>query len=94
MRANRSRATFSNVKKVRIYEVSRAMGVDNIDCMEAAEALGIPFNSHSSSITLAEAREIRGQLGGQIAPRSQRRKAYWAKGAPHRRLTWREFCLA
>ena len=37
--------------KVRIYELSRDLGLDNKDVLDAAEKLSIAVRSHSSSIS-------------------------------------------
>ncbi len=48
--------------KVRIYELSRDLGLDNRDVLEAAEKLSIAVRSHSSSISDDEANRIRAEL--------------------------------
>jgi len=56
--------------KVRIYELSRDLGLDNRDVLEAAEKLSIAVRSHSSSISDDEALRIRAELkarGGQAS---------------------------
>ncbi|MEB3234895.1 MAG: translation initiation factor IF-2 [Cyanobacteriota bacterium] len=45
--------------KVRIYELSRDLGLDNKDVLDAAEKLGVAAKSHSSSISDDEAVRIR-----------------------------------
>jgi translation initiation factor IF-2 len=45
--------------KVRIYELSRDLGLDNRDVLDAAEKLKIAARSHSSSISDDEAQRIR-----------------------------------
>ncbi|MFM1812619.1 MAG: Translation initiation factor [Cyanobacteriota bacterium] len=45
--------------KVRIYELSRDLGLDNKDVLDAAEKLGVAAKSHSSSISDDEALRIR-----------------------------------
>ncbi|MFQ6540007.1 MULTISPECIES: translation initiation factor IF-2 [Aphanothece] len=45
--------------KVRIYELSRDLGLDNKDVLDAAEKLGVAAKSHSSSISDDEASRIR-----------------------------------
>ncbi|PZV00983.1 MAG: hypothetical protein DCF24_05390, partial [Cyanobium sp.] len=45
--------------KVRIYELSRDLGLDNKDVLDAAEKLSIAAKSHSSSISDDEASRIR-----------------------------------
>ena len=57
--------------KVRIYELSRDLGLDNKDVLDAAEKLSIAARSHSSSISDDEASRIRDVLiksGGGGAP--------------------------
>ena len=41
--------------KVRIYELSKDLGLDNKDVLDAAEKLSIAAKSHSSSISDDEA---------------------------------------
>jgi len=45
--------------KVRIYELSKDLGLDNKDVLDAAEQLGVAAKSHSSSISDNEAARIR-----------------------------------
>jgi translation initiation factor IF-2 len=45
--------------KVRIYELSRDLGLENKDVLDAAEKLGVAAKSHSSSISDDEATRIR-----------------------------------
>jgi len=49
--------------KVRIYELSKDLGLENKDVLDAAEKLSIAAKSHSSSISDAEAGKIRSLLG-------------------------------
>ena len=51
--------------KVRIYELSRDLGLDNRDVLNAAQSLAIAAKSHSSSISDAEAAKIRSHLAGK-----------------------------
>ena len=44
--------------KVRIYELSKDLGLDNKDVLDAAEKLSIAAKSHSSSISESEAGKI------------------------------------
>ncbi len=58
--------------KVRIYELSRDLGLENKDVLDAAEKLGLAVKSHSSSISDDEATRIRsliekGSNGGKPA---------------------------
>ncbi|MCX5953055.1 MAG: translation initiation factor IF-2 [Cyanobacteria bacterium] len=59
--------------KMRIYELSKDLGLDNKDVLDAAETLSIPARSHSSSISEDEAGRIRALIrtksnGGGAAP--------------------------
>ncbi|WP_197461179.1 translation initiation factor IF-2 N-terminal domain-containing protein, partial [Synechococcus sp. MIT S9504] len=56
--------------KVRIYELSKDLGLDNKDVLDAAEKLSIAAKSHSSSISEVEAGKIRTMLnsGGATRP--------------------------
>ena len=54
--------------KMRIYELSRDLGLDNKDVLDAAEKLAIPARSHSSSISDEEATRIRALIRGQDLP--------------------------
>ena len=58
--------------KVRIYELSKDLGLDNKDVLDAAEKLSIAAKSHSSSISESEAGKIRTMLksgsGGASRP--------------------------
>ncbi|MCP9817454.1 translation initiation factor IF-2 N-terminal domain-containing protein, partial [Synechococcus sp. GreenBA-s] len=54
--------------KVRIYELSRDLGLENKDVLEAAEKLSIAAKSHSSSISDDEASRIRGLITGNGQP--------------------------
>ena len=56
--------------KVRIYELSRDLGLENKDVLDAAEQLSIAVKSHSSSISDAEARRIREVLNSSGKPAS------------------------
>ena len=53
--------------KVRIYELSRDLGLDNKDVLDAAEKLAIAARSHSSSISDDEAARIRALIKGNGA---------------------------
>jgi hypothetical protein len=81
------------MKKLRVYEVARALfgsvQVPMGDLVRAAEEVGA--KSHSSSITLEEARTLRGQFRSQTAPRRARRQSWKDHGS---RFTWKEFSLA
>ena len=45
--------------KIRIYELSRDLNLENKDILEAAQKLSISVKSHSSSISLDEAKKIK-----------------------------------
>jgi translation initiation factor IF-2 len=48
-----------NNGKVRIYELSRELNLDNKDILNICEGLNISVKSHSSTITETEAERIR-----------------------------------
>jgi len=50
--------------KVRIYELSKDLGLENKDVLDAAEKLSIAAKSHSSSISDDEAAQIRSLIKG------------------------------
>ncbi|MFZ9462790.1 MAG: translation initiation factor IF-2 N-terminal domain-containing protein, partial [Vulcanococcus sp.] len=58
--------------KVRIYELSKDLGLENKDVLDAAEKLSIAAKSHSSSISDDEAAQIRNLIksgrNGATAP--------------------------
>ena len=45
--------------KIRIYELSRDLNLDNKDILDAAQKLSISEKSHSSSISLSDAKKIK-----------------------------------
>jgi len=45
--------------KIRIYELSRDLDLDNKDILDAAQKLSISVKSHSSSISAEEAKKIK-----------------------------------
>ena len=45
--------------KIRIYELSRDLKLENKDILDAAQKLSISVKSHSSSISLADAKKIK-----------------------------------
>jgi translation initiation factor IF-2 len=49
--------------KVRLYDLARELGRDNREVLEVCEQLGIPFKSHSSTISLEQAELVRSKLG-------------------------------
>jgi hypothetical protein len=80
------------MKKLKVYEVARSLFGSTLgmgDLIRAAEKVGA--KSHSSSITLEQARTLRGQFRCQMAPRRTRRQSYRDHGS---RFTWKEFSLA
>ena len=70
--------------KVRIYELSKDLGLDNKDVLDAAEKLSIAAKSHSSSISEAEAGKIRTLLSNGGAPRPAATTAKPASSRPWR----------
>ena len=50
--------------KVRIYELSKDLGLENKDVLDAAEKLAIAAKSHSSCISDDEASRIRNLIKG------------------------------
>ena len=48
--------------KIRIYELSRDLNLENKDILDAAQKLSISVKSHSSSISLADAKKIKNHL--------------------------------
>ncbi|MGQ9838123.1 MAG: translation initiation factor IF-2 [Cyanobacteriota bacterium] len=49
--------------RVRLYDIAREMGCENRDVLEVCEQLRIPFKSHSSTISLEQAEQVRSKLG-------------------------------
>ena len=45
--------------KIRVYELSRDLNLDNKDIIDAAQKLAISVKSHSSSISLSDAKKIK-----------------------------------
>jgi len=45
--------------KIRVYELSRDLNLDNKDILDAAQKLSISVKSHSSSISAEEAKKIK-----------------------------------
>ena len=45
--------------KIRIYELSRDLNLENKDILDAAKKLSISVKSHSSSITTEDAKKIK-----------------------------------
>ena len=48
--------------KIRIYELSRDLNLENKDILDAAQKLSISVKSHSSSISTEDAKKIKNQL--------------------------------
>ena len=51
--------------KIRIYELSRDLNLENKDILDAAQKLSISVKSHSSSISLVEAKQIKNHINNQ-----------------------------
>ena len=72
--------------KVRIYELSKDLGLENKDVLDAAEKLSIAAKSHSSSISDDEAARIRnlikGETNGAAAPAEPQKAILSVKKAP------------
>ena len=60
--------------KIRIYELSKELGLDNKDVLDAAHKLSIAAKSHSSSISNEEAKRIRMDLLQQSKGNSSTKK--------------------
>ena len=45
--------------KIRVYELSRDLNLENKDILDAAQKLSISVKSHSSSISLADSKKIK-----------------------------------
>ena len=56
-----------NNGKVRIYELSRELNLENKDILGICDQLNIAVKSHSSTITESEAEQIRSQAGNYSA---------------------------
>ena len=48
--------------KIRVYELSRDLKLENKDILDAAQKLSISVKSHSSSISLDDAKKINPQI--------------------------------
>ena len=48
--------------KIRIYELSRDLNLENKDILDAAQKLSISVKSHSSSITAEDAKKIKNHI--------------------------------
>ncbi len=51
--------------KIRIYELSRDLNLDNKDILDAAQKLSISVKSHSSSISAEEAKKIKNLINNK-----------------------------
>lgn len=74
--------------KVRIYELSKDLGLDNKDVLDAAEKLSIAAKSHSSSISDDEASRIRSLIAVTVTTPSPARPEPPAP-TPRPRRSWR-----
>ena len=52
--------------KIRIYELSRDLNLDNKDILDAAQKLSISVKSNSSSISAEEAKKIKNLINKRI----------------------------
>jgi translation initiation factor IF-2 len=52
--------------KIRIYELSRDLNLENKDILDAAQKLSISVKSHSSSISAEEAKKIKNLINKKI----------------------------
>ena len=51
--------------KIRIYELSRDLNLENKDILDAAQKLSISVKSHSSSISLDDAKKIKNLINNK-----------------------------
>ena len=70
-----------NSGKVRIYELSRELNLDNKDLLAVCEQLNISVKSHSSTITDSEAEQIRAAAEKQVANHSLNKPAQSRQGS-------------
>jgi translation initiation factor IF-2 len=68
-----------NNGKVRIYDLSRELNLDNKDILAFCEHLNIAFKSHSSTITEAEAERIRAHAEKHPVPHADLNKSVAAR---------------
>lgn len=68
-----------NNGKVRIYELSRELNLDNKDILAVCEQLNIPVKSHSSTIASADAERIRAYAEKYVASHPSHSKSAPAK---------------
>ena len=52
--------------KIRIYELSRDLNLENKDVLDAAQKLSISVKSHSSSISAEDAKKIKTHINKKI----------------------------
>ena len=52
--------------KIRIYELSRDLNLENKDILDAAQKLSISVKSHSSSISSEDAKKIKNLINKKI----------------------------
>ena len=52
--------------KIRIYELSRDLNLENKDILDAAQKLSISVKSHSSSISFDDAKKIKNHLKNNL----------------------------
>lgn len=60
--------------KVRIYDLAKEIGRDNAEVLDTCKKLGIPYKTHSSTISGQEADQVRETLDGQPASESSSSK--------------------
>lgn len=65
-----------NNGKVRIYELSKELNLDNQKILEVCDQLNIPYKSHSSTISEAEASRIRSATEKQVHAHTSTGKAH------------------
>ena len=53
--------------KIRIYELSRDLNLENKDILDAAQKLSISVKSHSSSISLEDAKKIKNLIKSNVS---------------------------
>lgn len=70
-----------NSGKVRIYELSRELNLDNKDLLAVCEQLNISVKSHSSTITDSEAEQIRAAAEKQVASHALNKPAQSRQGS-------------
>ena len=74
-------STSRSSTKVRIYDLSRELGRENKDILDACEELSITAKSHSSTISVSDADKIRQRLGA-VSESSQVRPQQSDKVSP------------